>query len=110
MDYNMLVGSKGVPGAVSTWTNNSRIAQDIPEIVLEAESWIYRRLRHWRMISAPLLGTLTVGADFIALPSDLLEPSFLTLTGVFQQEIYQRTAQDVMRATHVLLRPIHFAV
>lgn len=94
----MLIGAKGTPGSVSTWTNNSRIQQDIPEIVLEAESWIYRRLRHWRMFSAPVTGTLTVAQDFISLPSDLLEPSFLTLTGTFQQVLRQKTPQDVVRA------------
>lgn len=98
MDFNQLTGQKGVPGSVATWTNNSRIAPDVPEIVTEAESWIYRRLRHWRMIPAPLLGTLTATADFVSLPSDLLEPSLLMLTGTFQQEIIQKTPQDVMRA------------
>lgn len=98
MDYAQLTGPKGTPGAISTWTNNSRIQQDVAEIVLEAESWIYRRLRHWRMMSAPLTGALVSGSDNLALPGDGLEPIMLVLTGTTQAEIVQKTPQDVIGA------------
>ena len=62
MDYTMLVGSRNTPGAIATWVNDSRIHNDVPEIVLEAESWIYRRLRHWKMLTPPLFG----GYDFLS--------------------------------------------
>lgn len=96
MDYNQLVAGKGVPGSISTWVNDSRIPNDTPEIVLEAESWIYRRLRHWKMLTTPIAGTLVIGQDNIPNPADMLEPFFLVITGQFQQTIVQKTPQEVI--------------
>lgn len=96
MDYTMLVAQKGTPGAVSTWVNDSRIQQDVPEIVLEAESWIYRRLRHWKMLTPPIPGTMTIGTPLIPIPQDCLEPFLLVTTGNYQQCITQKTPQEVI--------------
>lgn len=98
MDYQMLCGAKGVPGSISTWTNNSRIQADLPEIVLEAESWIWRRLRHWRMLTPPVTGTLLATNDYLPLPADMLEPFIFCLTGVNQQTLRMRTPQEVVAA------------
>lgn len=96
MDYVQLTGAKGMAGSVATWVNDSRIPGDVPEIVLEAESWIYRRLRHWRMLTPPVGGTLTTGQDYIPLPTDCLEPFQMWTTGNYQQCISQRTPQEVL--------------
>lgn len=96
MDYNQLTGAKGTPGSIPTWVNDSRIPNDVPEIVLEAESWIYRRLRHWKMLTAPIPGALVINQDNIPIPSDCLEPFQMWLTGNFQQNLSQRTPQEVV--------------
>lgn len=96
MDYVQLTGNKTTPGSIASWLNDSRIQGDVPEIVLEAESWIYRRLRHWRMLTPPVPGTLTIGQDNIPLPADCLEPFQMWTTGNFQQCISQRTPQEVL--------------
>jgi len=92
----MLTSAKGTPGAIATWVNDSRIQPDTPEIVLEAESWIYRRLRHWKMLTNPIAGNLTIGVPSIPIPADHLEPFFITLTGQFQAPILQKTPQEVI--------------
>jgi len=94
----MLIGANGTVGALATWANNSRIANDVPEIILEAESEIYRRLRHWRMLTLPVAGTFTIGSDVIQLPADCLEPYFLQFTGIYQQTIPQLSPTAVMQA------------
>jgi hypothetical protein len=98
MDYTQLIAPKGTPGSVATWLNDSRVQGDVPEIVLEAESWIYRRLRHWKMLTPPVPGTFTTGQDFILNPPDMLEPFMLTTTGIFQQIMRQTTPQEVVSA------------
>lgn len=115
MDYAQLTGSKGTPGSIPTWVNDSRIPNDVPEIVLEAESWIYRRLRHWKMLTAPNPGTLTIGQDFIAIPADCLEPFQMWTTGNYQQAIIQKTPQEVVAnwafdgsGSRVLQQPMMF--
>lgn len=96
MDYSQLVGSKTTPGSIAAWTNDSRIQGDVPEIVLEAESWIYRRLRHWRMLTPPIPGAMVIGQPYISFPPDCLEPFVLMLTGNFQQFMIQKTMQEVL--------------
>jgi hypothetical protein len=98
LNYTQLTAPKGTPGAIAQWTNNSQIANDVPEILSEAQSWIYRRLRHWRMFSLPLTGTLTVASPVLALPQDCLEPAVLYTTGIYFQEITQKTYQEVIAA------------
>lgn len=98
LNYDQLVAAKGVPGSVATWCNNSQIQNDVPEILSEAQSWIYRRLRHWRMFVPPVTGALTIGSPTLPLPADCLEPSFLCTTGLYFQEIYQKTYQEVVQA------------
>jgi hypothetical protein len=96
MDYAQLIASKATAGSVARWLNNSQIEADMPEIVLEAESWIYRRLRHWKMLTPPVAGTFTIGNDYITNPSDMLEPFFLCTTGLYFQTMEQKTPQEVI--------------
>lgn len=92
----MLVGSRNTPGAVATWVNDSRIQGDVPEIVVEAEAWIYRRLRHWKMLTPPQFGNMTIGVDFITIPPDFLEPAFFVTTGIYQLTLVQKDYQQVI--------------
>lgn len=64
--------------------------------MLEAESWIYRRLRHWRMLTLPIPGAMTIGQPYIPIPADCLEPFVLMSTGNYQQFIIQKTPQEVL--------------
>jgi hypothetical protein len=94
--YTQLVSDKNAPGSIARWVNVSTIQGDTPEIITEAESWIYRRLRHFKMLTDPIDGTMTIGNDYIDSPSDLLEPFLLWTTGPYQQLMTQRTPQEVI--------------
>ena len=117
MDYGMLVGAQGAPGSISRWINYGPVQQEAPEIVVEAESWVYRRLRHWKMLTPPVTGNLTIGQDFLPNPADMLEPFLLVTTGQFFQEITQKPMQEVIAnwaftgtgVTRVQQQPLMFA-
>lgn len=98
MDWTTLTSAKSVAGSIAAWINHSQIQAEAANIVAEAESWIYRRLRHWKMLTAPVTGTLTIGSDQLAIPSDCLEPFFLCTTGIYFQEIDQKPMEEVVRA------------
>lgn len=94
--YAQLVSATATPGSVARWINSSTIAGDAPEIITEAESWIYRRLRHWKMLTDPIPGTMTLGNDYIDSPDDLLEPFLLWTTGQYFQFLEQKVPQEVI--------------
>ena len=96
MDYNTLVASTSTAGSVARWINNSQIQGDVSTIIPEAESWIYRRLRHWRMLTPPVSGTLSIGTDQLTFPSDMLEPNELYLSGIWFARIPQKTELEVI--------------
>lgn len=96
MDYAMLTGSSSTVGSIARWASSSILQADSPEIVIEAESWIYRRLRHWKMQTDPVGGTMTIGNDYIDSPADLLEPMLLWTTGQYQQILIQKPVQEVI--------------
>jgi hypothetical protein len=54
-------------------------------MIEEAESMVYRRLRHWRMLVSPTAGTMTQGVDQIPPPADFLDPYLLYITGASAQ-------------------------
>ena len=117
MDYTQLTGSSSTPGSIARWINYSQVQGDAPEIVIEAESWIYRRLRHWKMLTPPTAGSLTVGQDYLTNPADMLEPFLLVTTGQYFQEIVQKPMQEVVAnwaytgtgTTRVQQQPLMFA-
>jgi hypothetical protein len=117
MDYTQLTGSSSTPGSIARWINYSQVQGDAPEIVIEAESWIYRRLRHWKMLTPPTAGSLTVGQDYLTNPADMLEPFLLVTTGQYFQEIVQKPMQEVVANwaytgtgnTRVQQQPLMFA-
>lgn len=96
MNYSQLVSSKGTPGSIATWVNSSIIQNDTPEIVLEAESFIYRRLRHWKMLTTPTFYNMVIGIDSVPQPSDMLEPFLFWTTGIYFQIMQMKTPQEVV--------------
>lgn len=96
MDYAQLIGNSSTAGSIARWINYGQVVSDAPEIVLEAESWVYRRLRHWKMLTPPTNGTFVIGQDYITPPADLLEPSMLFTTGNYLQIMPMRTMQEVI--------------
>lgn len=117
MDYAQLTADNNTPGSIARWVNSSTMTADTPEIVLEAESWVYRRLRHWKMLTPPVTGTLIIGNDFLPNPADMLEPFLLVTTGQYFGEIVQKPMQEVVASwaytgqgtTRVRQQPLLFA-
>lgn len=102
MDWNSLTGLKTAPGAIARWLNNSTLTSgaggDADSILQEAQDWIYQRLRHWQMLTPPLIGALTIGADFVTEPTDFLEPKLYLITGVNKGTLRLKTPDDVVNA------------
>jgi hypothetical protein len=96
VNYEQLIGTTSTPGSLSRWINYSQIVNDAPEIVLEAESWIYRRLRHWQMLTPPVYGTFTINVDYIDNPPDMLEPFLLWTSQLYFQFMPMKTPQEVI--------------
>lgn len=96
MDYSQLVSGTTTPGSIARWINSSQVQGDAPEIVTEAESWIYRRLRHFKMQSDPVAGTMTIGQDYVTSPADLLEPMLLWTNGQYFSILTQKPVQEVI--------------
>jgi len=103
LDWISLTGSKSSPGSIARWINNSTLTGgsggDADLILQEAQDWIYRRLRHWRMLTAPVTGyPFTQGSDSIALPPDFLEPKLFMITGINFQTLTLKTPDEVVYA------------
>ncbi len=96
MDYQTLVADKSTPGSIASWVNYATIQTSAPTIIEEAESFIYRKLRHFRMLTPPVAITISEGVDTYPLPDDLLEPSTLYLTGQFYGRLAQVTEDQVI--------------
>lgn len=97
MDYNSLTGSKSTVGSIAAWINSDSVLSSAPTIVAEAESFVYRKLRHWRMLTKTT-GSMVIGNDFISYPSDYLEAKILMITGVNKARLKRRTIEQVTNA------------
>lgn len=107
--WNILTGTNNTSGAIARWLNKSSLTAgaggDADLIVDEAMSWISSRLRHWKMLTAPVSGTMVAGGtgDRIAIPTGMQEPDFFMIAGVvgstfYQQELRQKLINDVYRS------------
>lgn len=79
MDWPTLVGASTVSGSIANWMSKASIggggAGGVADTILqEAQAWIYRRLRHWQMLTAPISFNLVQGTDTIPFPTNFLEP------------------------------------
>lgn len=100
--YSTISGSATTAGSLASWINSSQVVAAAPTIVSEAESFIYRRLRHWKMLKRAA-GTMTANAtpvasptDYIAQPSDFLEDMILAITGTYASTITRKPLQEVV--------------
>lgn len=102
LTYTQLIGSSSTDGSIANWLNHASIVNSADTIVAEAEAWIYRDLRHWRMLTsttgaftANIGGTTTV-VDYIALPGDYLEDKLLYITGIYFSRMVRKTLEEVI--------------
>jgi hypothetical protein len=100
MDWNTLTAASTTAGSLANWVNKSTITSGAggvaDNIIQEATSMIYGKLRHWSMLTPPTAGTMTIGSDVIAVPSDMLEPATFMITGVYKQFLTMRTETDIL--------------
>lgn len=104
LSYSSLIAPKSTVGSIAGWLNHSLIETNAPTIVFEAEAWIYRGLRHWRMV-VQTTGAMTLNSpggaspvDYIALPEDYLEDRVLYITGTSFQKQTRKTMEEVIAA------------
>lgn len=105
LTWSALTGTSSTPGAIARWLNKSTLGSgalgDADLILQEAMGWIATRLRHWQMLTMPLSKTMVVGQDTIAVPSDMLEPDLIMITGnapdgnLYQQALVQKQPNDI---------------
>jgi hypothetical protein len=100
--YATLIASKSTDGSISNWLNHDSVTASADTIVADAEAWIYRDLRHWRMLTSTT-GTFTLNApgtsnviDFIALPADYLEDKLLYITGTQFTRMVRKPIEEVI--------------
>jgi hypothetical protein len=79
MTYTQLVADKSTSGSIARWVNDSTI--DSATIVLEAEAFIYRRLRHRLMTNDSATGSMVIGQDNVLLPLDHIDTRKFIITG-----------------------------
>ena len=96
-----MTGSVTTPGSIANFLNNSQVtsgAGGVADTLLqEAMAWISGSgLKHWRTLSTPQTGTLTIGQPYFAPPADLYEPNIFYLTGTNYQVMSQKTPQEVI--------------
>lgn len=100
--YTTLIGSTSTDGSLAQWLNHSAIQGVADTIIAEAESAIYRDLRHWRMLTSTT-GTMTANpidvtspVDYIPLPADYLEDKVFYVTGVNYQKMIRKTMEEII--------------
>lgn len=93
--YSVLVSASTVNGSLASWINHAAIQSAAPFIILEAESFIYRRLRVWQMLTSTI-GTMNQADVGITLPTDYIEDKKLMITGVNKARIVRKPMQEVL--------------
>lgn len=94
MDYATLLGQTNVPGSIANWVNHQAAQGAAPVIVEEAQSFIYRRLRHWKM-KKTVTGNLSTSNQFLTLPTDYLEDKLFITPGVYYRRYFRKTEEEV---------------
>jgi hypothetical protein len=85
VNWTTLTGAKTVPGSIANWVNRTDLPTE--NILLEAQAWIYKRLRVREMVSAAPI-TIVAGASSVALPADFLDPKQFLPYGWFRELPY----------------------
>lgn len=105
MSYTTLVASKTTNGSIAQWINHADAQNAAPTILEEAESFIYRRLRHWRMV-VETTGVMTINQDYILLSvfTRYLEDKNLKFNGLAGGSVYSdridREAMETVKAAY----------
>lgn len=84
MDYTTLVADKSTAGSIKYFVRHSEVPSDY--ILERAQDAIYQILRVREMMTRTT-GTILTNATTLALPSNILEPKSLYLTGVYKNRI-----------------------
>jgi len=96
MDWVSLVGTG--QGSIARFINHSAVSTNVNgdaiNIIQETEAAIYRRLRHFRMLT-PTTGTMTTSQVQIPLPADYLEDKTFYITGTAFSKLTRQTIQEV---------------
>lgn len=95
MDYLTLVNTSTTAGSVANWLNSATLTSAAPTIIAEAESMVYRRLRHWKMLTRAT-GAMVIGNDYIAQPADYLEDKIFYMTGTKYSKMTRKTPEEVV--------------
>lgn len=93
--YNELIASSTSVGSIANWVNHTAAQAAAPMIIQEAESIIYRRLRHWKMLTSTT-GTMTTSQATVTVPSDFLEDKLFRITGTAAKTLTRKTIQEVI--------------
>jgi hypothetical protein len=86
IDYATLSGAKGTAGSLKSWVNHDTIPS--ADIIVEAEAWIYQRIRTKEMQTFAT-GTIAVGEDGFALPPRFIVPLRLAIHEGNEELLYQ---------------------
>ena len=102
LTYTQLVSSSSTDGSIANFLNHASITASADTIVADAEAWIYRDLRHWRMLTSAT-GTFTANpvnvpapVNYLPLPADYLEDKVLWITGVNVAQLRRKTLEEVI--------------
>lgn len=105
LSWSILTSSSTTSGSIANWLSKSSItsgANGVADYIIgEAESWIYRRLRHWRMLTAPNVIQLVADSDTysIATLPRFLEPMEIWyLNGGAPYWMTQKTPTEVYQS------------
>lgn len=96
MDWTTLTGASGTAGSLASYCNSDRITAAVAtDLIKQAESAIYRRLRHWQMLTELTSSVFVIGNDYIALPADFLSIKSFYTTGTNFKKLELRTEEEV---------------
>lgn len=95
MDYSTLIASSTTAGSIANWLNHNSLSTAAPSIIEEAQSAIYRRLRHWQMLTSTS-GTMTASQVTIGIPSDYLQEKTFYITGTAFTKLTRKPMQEVL--------------
>lgn len=95
MDWTSLTASSTSAGSIANWILHTSVQAESANIIAEAESIIYRRLRHFKMLT-PSTGTFTTSQVTLTLPSDYLEDKSFYITGTAYTKLTRKPMQEVI--------------
>jgi hypothetical protein len=73
VDYSTLIAAKTTPGSIRSWVRYNELF-DVEQILVDAQGYIYQRMRIREMRMVALAQTITIASESVALPSNFLDP------------------------------------